>query len=63
MRLTIYALLLALAATASASEVTEASSKAFIQKWAKSFNENEPKTISAFYDQDARVGLLVSAGL
>ncbi len=62
----IYALLLVLTASttsAVASEVTEVSSKAFIQKWAKSFNENEPKTISAFYDQDARVDLLVSVGL
>ena len=63
MRYIIYTLILTFSALANASEISEASSKEFIQSWAKSFNKNDPKAISAFYEKDKRVDMLVSVGL
>ena len=49
-------------AVSNATEVTDASAKEFVMKWAQAFNKNDPKHISGFYDQDKRVDMLTSNG-
>ncbi len=46
----------------SQAEEDEASVRRFMNEWVASYNKNDPKLISAFYEADVRVEMLVSNG-
>lgn len=62
-RLSLAILVVTLVPTSVRAELNEASVRKFVSDWSESFNRNDPDRISAFYENDERVEMLVSKGL
>ncbi len=52
-----------LASSSFAADETDESPKQFITDWAATFNKNDPKLQSAFYDQSEELEVIISAGV
>lgn len=63
MKLIAPALILLMVSVLPQAEEDEANVQRIMDAWVESFNENDPEKISAFYEMDERVEMLVSNGL